>query len=60
MKHMPNYEFLDWLLVLHEQESRKIGVEFSNFADRWALFEFFGIIGLAKIPETFTVGYAWY
>ena len=55
-KYMLNYGFLDWLLVFVKQESRKIGVEFSNFADRWAKFEFLWIIGLAKIPETFIVG----
>ena len=57
VKYMLNYGFLDWLLGLDEQDSRKIGVEFSNFTDRWALFEFLWFIGLTKNSETFTVGY---
>ena len=59
-KFMLKYEFLDWLLVLDEQESRKIGVEFSNFTHNLPLFDFSWIIGLAKIYEIFTVCYPWY
>jgi len=53
--YMLNYEFLDSLFVLEEQNGRKLKGWISDYTHSWILFDFLWIIGCAKNSKIFTI-----